>query len=229
MKRVGIIGGLGAETTAEFYLKVVFGVKNRGATAFPNITIASVELPFDILKDLIEGKEEGRRFLPYLIDEARMLESSGVDLIVMPCNTTHTFINEIRESVSVPVLSIVDETIKFIEAKNFNKIGFISSGTTIKNKVYEKKLVDIGVEFVVPNKIEQEEIFMIIQNLVDGIHLDSDRKKILNIINNMKKQGAEAVCLACTDLQLLFSNISESDVFDTMEILANATIENMML
>ena len=75
--------------------------------------------------------------LPFLIKEAKRLEEAGADFIVMPCNSLHVFIKEIRGSVKVPVLSIVEETIKFLKKNNFKTVGIVSTSATIENKLYE--------------------------------------------------------------------------------------------
>src|SRR3989344_3608045 len=104
MKSVGIIGGLGPETTSEFYLDVVFSCFKKDKTARPSIVIASVPLPYQIEEDLIMRSEGAERYIPFLITEAQRLEKSGMDFIVMPCNSLHVFIEQIRSSVKVPVL-----------------------------------------------------------------------------------------------------------------------------
>src|SRR3989338_6727859 len=106
MKKVGIIGGLGPETTSEFYLDLVFSCQKKDRTHRPSIIIASVPLP-------------------YKIEEAKRLEKSGADFIVMPCNSLHIFIKEIRNAVKIPVLSIVEETVKFLKKNKFKKVGIV--------------------------------------------------------------------------------------------------------
>src|SRR5665647_1369744 len=101
MKSVGVIGGLGPETTAEFYLEVIFQCQKRNDKQRPSIVISSVPLLFEIERDLIESNTGKERYLPFLVDEARRLERSGVAFLVMPCNSLHVFINEIRESVAI--------------------------------------------------------------------------------------------------------------------------------
>ena len=97
MKTVGIIGGLGPDTTAEFYLDLIFSCQKKDKNHRPSIIIASVPLPYAIEEDAISRNIGIDRCLPFLIAEARRLEQSGVHFIVMPCNSLHLFIEEIRK------------------------------------------------------------------------------------------------------------------------------------
>lgn len=223
-KIVGIIGGLGPETTSEFYLELVFGCQKINKDTRPGVVMSSVPLPLEIEKDCIERNKGMERYIPYLTMEAKRLEKSGVDFIVMPCNSLHVFINEIRDSVTIPVLSIVEETVKYIKNNTFKKVGIISTSATIENHVYEYEFSKQNIEYIIPNDLQKQEMNKIIYRLVNGIHLNKDREKIISIIAEMKAQGADAIALACTDLQLLLPSDDEIIVFDTMKILVESTI-----
>ncbi len=225
MKTVGIIGGLGPETTSEFYLDLVFSCAQKNKTTRPAIVIASVPLPYQIEEDLILKSEGMERYIPYLIAEAQRLEKAGVDFIVMPCNSLHVFIEQIQESVSVPVLSIVEETVKFLKKENMNKVGIISTSATIKNKLYENAFAENGIEYVVPDELRQARMGKFILNLVVGQQKNRDREELISIINDFENKGLDCVILACTDLQLLIPSHQNLKIFDTMKIFADATVQ----
>lgn len=228
MKSVGVIGGLGPETTAEFYLEVIFQCQKRNTEQRPSIVISSVPLLFEIERDLIESNTGKERYIPFLVDEAKRLEKSGVDFLVMPCNSLHVFINEIRESVSIPVLSIVEETVNYLKKHNFKKVGLISTSATVANNVYEKKLGDEGIDYVTPNDLQRAKMDKIIQRLINGQHLNQDRELILEVVKELSTQDVDSVALACTDLQLLLPGSSEVPIFDTMKVLAESTVETIL-
>ena len=224
MKSVGIIGGLGPETTAEFYLEVIFECQKRNSIERPSIIIASVPLKFEIEHDLIEANKGKERCIPFLIQEAKRLEKSGVDFIVMPCNSLHVFIEEIRGAVTVPVLSIVEETVKYLKQNNMNQVGIISTSATIKNQVYETMLAKNDISFMAPNDLQKAKMDKIIQRLIQGRHQNSDRQLILEVVDELASMGVDSVALACTDLQLLLPTSASVPVFDTMKVLANSTV-----
>ena len=228
MKSVGVIGGLGPETTAEFYLEVVFGCQKRNTTQRPLIVISSVPLLFEIERDLIANNTGKERYIPFLVDEARRLEKSGVDFLVMPCNSLHVFIEEIRDAVSIPVLSIVEETIRYMQQENFSNVGLISTSATVKNSVYENELRKNNIRFETPSDLEKAKMDKIIQKLIEGRQLNADRDEIVNAANNLAKSGVDCVALACTDLQLLLPSSTDVPVFDTMKILADATVRELV-
>src|SRR3990167_8062552 len=138
-KTLGIIGGLGPETTARFYLKVVFACSKINGKR-PKILISNVAVPLKIEEKLITEAKNIRGILPFVIDSAIQLEKGGADFIVIPCNTVHVFIDEVRKSVNIPVLSIVEETTKFLKKRKIEEVGILATPTTIKNKLYDLKL-----------------------------------------------------------------------------------------
>jgi len=228
MKTVGIIGGLGPETTSEFYLDLVFSCAKKDKTARPPIIISSVPLPYQIEEDLILRSEGMERYIPYLTAEAQRLEKLGADFIVMPCNSLHVFIKQIRDSVSVPVLSIVEETVKFLKRENMNKVGIVSTSATIKNKLYENAFAENGIEYLAPNELQQARMGKFILNLVLGQQKNRDREELISIINEFENKGLDCVILACTDLQLLIPSHKNLKIFDTMKIFADATVEEII-
>lgn len=228
MKTVGIIGGLGPETTSEFYLDLVFSCQRKSKTNRPNIIIASVPLSYEIEEDAIFRNIGIERCLPFLLNEARKLEKSGVDFIVMPCNSLHVFIEEIRSSVKIPVLSIIEETVKFLQNNKLEKVGIVSTSATIKNKLYENAFNKSNIKFESPNDFEQEKMGKIILNLVTGQQNNKDREELIEIINGFQDKKVDCVVLACTDLQLLIPKHPELKIFDTMKILADATVDEIL-
>lgn len=228
MKTVGIIGGLGPETTSEFYLDLVFSCQKKDKTHRPSIIIASVPLPYKIEEDAISKNIGIERCLPFLITEAKILEKSGADFIVMPCNSLHIYIKEIRNAVKIPVLSIVEETVKFLKKNKFKKVGIVSTSATIKNKLYENAFEENNIEYETPDDFQQAKMGKFILNLVRGMQSNKDREELIKIISDFEKKDVDCVVLACTDLQLLIPKLPSLKIFDTMKIFADATVEKIL-
>lgn len=228
MKTVGIIGGLGPETTSEFYLDIVFSCQKKDKTVRPGIIISSVPLPYKVEEDLILKNEGSERYIPYLVEEAKRIEKASADFIVMPCNSLHVFIEDIRKSVSVPVLSIVEETTKFLKKSGFKKVGIVSTSATIKNKLYENSFAQNNIEYEMPNDFQQVKMGKYILNLVTGQQNNKDREGLIQIIGEFENKNVDCVVLTCTDLQLLIPQHQNLKVFDTMKILVNATVEQIL-
>ena len=228
MKSVGVIGGLGPETTAEFYLDVIFSSYEKDHTSRPLVVISNVPLPYQIEEDLIKENKGVERYIPFLVEEAKRLEKTGVDFLVMPCNSLHVFIETIRGSVGIPVLSIVEETVRFVKDNNFKRVGIVSTSATVENKLYETAFEKNGIEFAVPDGLQQAKMGKFIHNLVMGRKDNRDRDGLVEIINSFEDKNVDCVALACTDLQLLIPKHPSLKIFDTMKILAEATVRELL-
>lgn len=228
MKTVGIIGGLGPETTSKFYLEVSLSCQDKNKTNRPPMLIYSVPGLYLVeQKAIVEGRGENL-YVPLLTDAAKILESAGADFLVMPCNSLHEFINDIRDSVKIPVLSIVDETTRFLKREGIAKVGIISTSITLDKKLYENSFLTNGIEQVKPEKSQQARLGSLIYNLVSNKYTDEDRERLADIIDSFETRGIEHVILACTDLQLLQPQHQGIKIFDTLKILSNATVQQIL-
>lgn len=216
-KKIGILGGIGAEATADFYMKIIKLFQTRlnakYSSDFPEIVINSINPP-TFSKTIKEIKK-----LKSLINGCKLLESSKVDFIAIPCNSAHKFIGEMRKSVKVPILSIVEETVKEVKKQKVSNVLILATNYTINNKLYESILINNKIVPIIPKK-HQQIIAKIIVNILKGKHNSDDKKELLKIIDFYKKR-VDGVVLACTEFPLI---INKNDVnirlFDTNYILA---------
>jgi aspartate racemase len=224
MKTLGIIGGLGPETTAKFYMQIVTLCAKKNKLQRPNILIVNVPISFQLEEKFINRSQGKREFCTLLVSAAKTLEKSGADFIVLPCNTAHIFIEDIRNSVDIPVLSIIEESVKTLKSRGVVKIGLLATPATVKNKLFDKK-----ISLVKPNKINQKQMGLIINAILRNKNIDKNRTELLTIINSVAEKS-DALLLACTDLQLLIpeKKINNIEVFDTMQILAGATTKEIL-
>ena len=223
MKTVGIIGGLGPKTTAKFYMQIV-SLCGKKSKQRPNILIANVPISHQLEEKYINRSEGGRELYALLITAAKTLEKGGADFIVLPCNTAHVFINDIRDSINIPVLSIIDESVKVLEKNKMKRIGLLSTPATIKDRLFDGKL-----SLIKPSKLNQKKMGLIINSILNNQALDKNRHELLRIIEGVSEKS-DALLLACTDLQLLITEkeINGVQIFDTMQILADATVREIL-
>jgi aspartate racemase len=146
----------------------------------------------------------------------------------MPCNSLHAFIDEIREAVEIPVLSIVEETVRYLHEHHYSNVGLISTSATVSNHVYEDKLSDAGISFKAPNGLQRAQMDKIIQRLIDGQHHNEDRDTIISVAHDLADQDIDCIALACTDLQLLLPSTEKVPIFDMMKVLADATVRELL-
>ncbi|OGD94038.1 hypothetical protein A2697_03435 [Candidatus Curtissbacteria bacterium RIFCSPHIGHO2_01_FULL_41_44] len=228
MKTVGIIGGLGPETTSEFYLELIFSCQKLNRVNRPPILIYSVPLPYDIEEDAIARGKGEERCVPFISEAAKKLEKAGADFLVMPCNSLHAFIEDIRSVVKIPVLSIVEETTKFLKKENISEVGIISTSITLNKKLYENSFMANGIKQITPDDFQQAKIGKMIHNLVSNRHDNKDREELIKVINDFETKGIDHVILACTDLQLLIPHHPRLKIYDTMKIFAEATVQEIL-
>jgi len=220
MKTLGIIGGLGPETTAKFYLELIFQCQKNNKINRPSILIHSVPISYRIEEEAIAKGRGEERCIPLLVAAARNLEMAGADFLVMPCNSLHAFIGEIRESVKIPVFSIVEATTEFLESKETSEVGILATSITLKRELYER--------YLQPSKSQQARIGKIIHNLVSGRSNEKDKRELIKIITSFENRGVKNIILACTDLQLLLPQHPRLKIYDTMQIFADATAKEML-
>ncbi len=228
MKTVGIIGGLGPETTNKFCLEVInFCLKNN-KNQRPPMLIWNVPMPIRVERDCITKNIGKEKFLPFLIEAAKILEKAGVQFLVIPCNTAHIFIKEIRSVVNIPVLSIIDETLLVIKDQRISHVGLLATSMTVNNNLFEEKLKFHGIKQITPSVRDQSKLDNIIHSLVLGKHNSRNKKEINKIISQMVRQKVKNIVLACTDLQLITKKHPQVEILDTMQILAKATAKEIL-
>jgi len=223
-KTIGILGGMGPEATAELYLRIVRNFQLKGAkydSDFPEFYINSIPLP-----DVIENNISESLVKTMLIDGVKKLEYLGSSFIAIPCNSVFTYYKEMHDAVKIPIINIMEETAKEAGKKGYKKVGLLGTKLTTRNKLFEKSLKKYDVLTINPTIKQQDTITKVIVNILKGKKLKNDKKKLLLISNCLKKLGAEAIILGCTELPLITKNNNKNIKFlDTIEIIANAIMK----
>jgi len=220
---LGIVGGFGPETTAEFFSKVLALSKIKKFR--PKIIIVNAAVSELLEKQGI--KEDVRPLLPVVADCIHRLNAADADFIVIPCNTLHLLIDELRALSKKPILSIVDVAVSELKNKCVSNVGLLGTTTTIKSCMFQNAFAKAGIDTLIPTENEQNMILSAIENVLQtGIAQKSDVTKVKQVIKNLKERGVQCILLACTDLQLLVSG--EECVFDTLDLLAKASVNNLI-
>ncbi len=225
MKTIGILGGVGPKTTSHIYHSIIDFFRKSGKKTYPAILVYNLPFPFIIENEaIVEGKNL-HKMITYLINGAKILEKGGADFGILPCNTLHKYIDNIREAVNIPFLSIIDETLKYIKSEKIKSIGILATETTVKDKLYEDILKKNEISVLYPSRSEQNKLNKIIVELISEKKKKLHKKVINEICLSLNKKGANAILLACTDLQIIASNIQAPiPVIDSTEILINASL-----
>jgi aspartate racemase len=218
LKTCGIVGGMGPEATALFYMKIIKQFTNT--KGYPPILMYSVPEPFQVADSFLQCNQDGHLLRELVIEGIQIIQDK-VDFCVIPCNTAHIYINTVRQISKVPIFSIVEETCRHLKVQKIKKVGVLATTATIENQLYTRPLYENNIISIVPLTCQQDVVSEIICRLVKGEILEPDKMALLTIIENLKQMDAECVILACTDLPILLSQSDTSfPLIDTMDILA---------
>ena len=230
MKTAGVIGGLGPNTTAEFYLELIKRARPVYPYSYPDIFIHSVPVPFSVEKDMVQNGHGEEAMFRILKDAVQKLENAGADFIVIPCNTVHIFYEQLRSLLNIPLLNILNETAMVCRSRGWKKVGTLGTKMTIQSRIYSRALEDAGIIPVELAGDTRERLSLIIYRILSGDTSSKQREEILGMMSMLRDQGADGVILGCTDLQLL---IQENDtdlpvpVIDSMSCLVDAVIREL--
>jgi aspartate racemase len=225
MKKIGIIGGLSAESSIEYYKIIVKEYnKIKGGAASPLLVIDSLDLEA-VTKLVAKGK--WGEIKEIIFQSARNLESAGAEVIIIATNTIHKVFYEVEEKINVPMISIIEATAESIQSMGLKKIGLLGTKYTMQSDFYQNVLLNYDIETIVPSQEDQEIVNQIIfDELTYHILTPKSKKRYLEVINRLHEEGAEGVILGCTEIPLLIKQEdSPIPVFDTTTIHAIAALK----
>jgi len=224
-KRIGLLGGMSPESTVEYYLHITRTYTERyGDYGYPEIIIYSVSFqpyvdwPNRCRWDLVAAG---------LRTAAQKLETAGADFVAIATNTMHIVQDEVRQGISIPLLSLLDAVGDAIQARGLSKVGLLGTRFTMEKPFYRQALSERSITVLVPGADDRELINRVIyEELVRGVIRAESRAAFLRIINRLREQGAEGVVLGCTEIPLLVSQEdTESPLFDSTLLHAEAILD----
>ena len=220
---LGILGGLGPMASAYFYELITAHTKAAVDQEHIDIILSSRASTPDRTA-FITGKCE-KSPLPYMVEDAKRLEVYGADMIVIPCNTAHYFVEEIRANVNIPVPSIIEETSEHIKRAGYKKAGIMATAGTVSSGSYQEQLSKRGLSFAVPDEAHQQYLHELIYDDVKS-GKDPDIDKFYKIANHLTDLGCDKLILGCTELSLINRAVGNDPLFtDSLEVLAYTAIK----
>lgn len=203
MKKIGIIGGLGPESTLDYYKGIIDAFKqNYEQTGYPEICIESVDLKAFVG---YANNDEWDKVISILAEKSEQLKHIGCEFGVIAANTPHRVFNEIASKTSLPLVSIVQTTCEFAGKRGLKKLCLMGTRFTMSSDFYQKVFNKKNIELIVPNKEEQDYIQeKLFSEIEFGIIKDETRQGLINIYNRiLKKDQVEGLILGCTELPLI--------------------------
>lgn len=225
MKTIGLLGGMSWESTVPYYQIINEEVKNKlGGLHSAKIILYSVE--FDEIEKC-QSSGNWKKSGDILGKAAQNLEAAGADFILICTNTMHKVVPQISSMIHIPIIHIADATADELQMNQIEKVGLLGTKYTMTQDFYKKKLIDRGIDVIIPDDTDIDVINDIIfHELCLGIIKEESRIKFKKIIESLKKKGATGVILGCTEIGLLIHQADSSlPVYDTTLIHAKKAAE----
>lgn len=203
MKTVGIIGGIGPESTIEYYRLIIASfLQHEKNGNYPQIIINSINMKK--MLDLI-GKNELDEVANYLVREISKVAKAGADFALLASNTPHIVFKHLRNLSSLPLISIVDATCAKAKSLGLRRVGLFGTRFTMQGGFYNEIFTEGDISVIIPEKPDQDYIHeKYMGELVKGIIRDDTKKVLLKIANSLKEnEGIEALILGGTELPLI--------------------------
>ena len=224
MLRIGMLGGMSWESTAEYYRLINEIVRERlGGLHSADCLLRSVDFaPMEELQ--VNGRwEEAGAALAAAVE----LERGGAELLILCTNTMHKVATAIEQAVSIPFVNLIDVTAGAVVATGATTVGLLGTAFTMEQDFYRKGLAAHGLEVLTPTPEDRATVHRIIyEELCLGVVADDSRKEFQRIISDLSSRGAEGVILGCTEIELLISQVdADVPLFPTTLIHARAAVD----
>jgi aspartate racemase len=226
MRRIGLLGGMSWESSAEYYRLVNEETRDRlGGLHSADCLLRSVDFA-----GVAELQRTGRwdEAAALLATEASALEAAGAELIVLCTNTMHKVADAIAAAVDVEFVHIADASAEAVRARGIDRVGLLATAYTMEHEFYVGRLRDVhGLDVLVPDEPDRRIVHSVIYDeLCRGVVDDGSRAEYRRIMRALAEQGAQGILLGCTEIGLLVGE-ADADVplFDTTRLHASRAVE----
>ena len=230
MKILGIIGGLGPESTIDYYGKIIALFRERtGDGSYPQFIINSINLKKGL--DFMDANNL-TGMADYLVEEIGKLARAGATVGLISANTPHIVFDDVASQSSIPLISIVEATCAAAKLRKLKRLALFGTRYTMQATFYPKVFSREGIELLVPDPEDQTYIHnKYLNELVPGQFLPETRAGLLAIVDRMKaNSGIDGVILAGTELPLILRDSEHNGIpaLDTTEIHCEAAVTEML-
>lgn len=230
MKILGIIGGVGPESTIDYYGRIIALYRQRtGDGSYPQIIINSIDLKKGL--DFMDANNL-TGMANYLVEEIGKLARAGATFGVISANTPHIVFDEVALRSPIPLISIVEATCAAAKALKLKRLALFGTRYTMQATFYPKVFSREGIKLLVPDPEDQDYIHdKYLNELVSGKFLPETRAGLLAIVDRMKtKSEIDGVILAGTELPLILRDVECDGILflDTTKIHCEAAVAEML-
>ncbi|MFZ7130900.1 MAG: aspartate/glutamate racemase family protein [Eubacteriales bacterium] len=227
-KIIGIIGGMGPEATAAFYIKIIKATKaKKDQDHFRVIIDSNPKIP-DRTKAILG---EGENPVEAIVQAGKNLEKLHADIACMPCITSHYFIKEIQQQLSIPVLNALEELNKFVirQYKSVNTIGVLATSGTIETNLFNQSLPNFNV--IYPTVDSQQTLVMEAIYGEKGIKRGNTGniplKLLITACEELIEKGAQVIISGCTEISIVLKpHHIGKPIIDPMDVMAEVVVRH---
>ena len=230
MKTLGMIGGLGPESTVDYYRMIIAAYREqRQDGSYPAIIINSIDL--NQVRDLVTANALAD-LTEHLVAEVQRLARAGADFGLLTANTAHIVFDDIRRQSPIPLISIVEATCDAARVLGLKKLGLLGTRFTMQGRFFPDVFARAAMTLAVPAEDEQTYIHeKYMDDLVNGIFLPETRDRLMQIIGRLKeREHIDGVILGGTELPLLLRDAAGQHIpfLDTTRIHVKAAVSEML-
>ena len=230
IKTLGILGGIGPESTVEYYRTIISLYRERTKDgSYPKIILNSIDLKEELV--LVE-RDVHESLTTFMIGELEKLAKAGADFAIIASNTPHIVFDEVAARSSLPLISIVETACAAATARQLKRLALFGARYTMQGRFYQKVFEKRRIELVVPELADQNYIHDKYMNeLVAGIFLPETRRGLLAVVDKMRAtKEIDGVLLAGTELPLILRDpiYNGLPILDTMRIHATAAVAEIL-
>jgi aspartate racemase len=220
MKTLGVIGGIGPESTIEYYRHLIAAYRAQNPDgSYPKVVINSINMK--TLLDMIEA-DDRIKMVEFLAGEIQKLANAGAQCGLLAANTPHIVFDELRRKSPIPLVSIVEATCEAAKALGLKKPGLFGTRFTMQGEFYPQVFSREAIALIVPQPAEQAYIHDKYMNeLVKGIILPETRRRLLAVVDRMREQEhIDGLILGGTELPLILGDVTDHGIpfLDTTRI-----------
>jgi len=211
-KTIGMIGGIAPASTVDYYYRLISRFQERtGQREYPSIIINSINMTH--MMELITN-DHLDELVDYLSEEIFVLEKAGAKVIFMASNTPHLVFEPLAQRVKAKMVSIVDSTIAYAQAKGYTRLGLFGTISTMEGDFFQDGFESSGMEILTPMPDERKYIHKVyMEELVRGRFLPETKSRLLSIANRMYMEGQiDSLILGGTELPFILKSSDMEDI-----------------
>jgi aspartate racemase len=229
VKTAGIVGGMGPESTIDYYRRIIQRYGERCDGHGPSLLINSVDTKKVLALAASADWPAATEMLSRAVD---VLAAGGADFAVLSSNTSHTVFDDVQARSRIPMLSIVEVTAGVARERGLRRLGLIGTRYTMRGEFYTKVFTRAGIGLVVPSGVDEEYVHTkYLGELVPGVFVKATHDGLVAVVERLRRdEGIDGIILGGTELALILTEpeIAGIPVLDTAGLHVDAIVSKLL-